>query len=187
MRFRLRLLAHHPRAAAVVRRAADMADWGRKRKGRGLGIAFSEAWRTYIASVAEVSVDRKTGKIRVHEVWSVVDPGVVINPDNVENQIEGGTIFGVSHALQERVTIRNGAVQQSNFHDYPVLRMADAPEVHIRLLSTDNPPGGVGECALPLMGPAIGNAVAALTGARLRHLPMLPERVLDALKTAKKA
>jgi isoquinoline 1-oxidoreductase beta subunit len=91
----------------------------------------------------------------------------------------------VSHVLGERITIENGVVQQSNFHDYPILRMADAPEIHVQVISTDNPPGGIGEVGLPPMGGAIGNAVAALTGARLRQLPMLPERVRSALRDAR--
>jgi isoquinoline 1-oxidoreductase beta subunit len=166
----------------VVRRAAELAEWERKRKGRGLGLAFSDTWRSYIAAVAEVSVDRKTGKIRVHEVWAAVDPGVAIHPDNIVAQIEGAAVFGISHALIERITVENGVVQQSNFHDYPLLRLADTPDIHVSVISTDNPPGGIGEVGLPPLAPAIGNAVAALTGARLRELPMLPSRVLAALR-----
>ena len=181
--FRLRLLAHDPRASQVLRVAANMARWDRKRTGRGLGVAFSDTWNSYIATVAEVSVDRDTGKIRVHALWSAVDPGIAILPDNVRAQIEGASIFGVSHVLGERITIKDGVVQQSNFHDYPVLRMADAPQIRVEIISTDNPPGGIGEVGLPPTGGAIGNAVASLTGARLRALPMIPERVLAALKS----
>ena len=180
--FRLRLLAHNARAQSVIRAAADMAGWGTRRRGRALGIAMSDTWRSYIATVVEVSVDRATGRIRVHNVWSAVDPGIAIIPDNVIAQIEGASTFGVSHALLERVTVRNGAVQQSNFHDYPLLRMADAPDIEVRVISTNNPPGGIGEVGLPPIAPAIANAVAVLTGARVRHLPMLPERVLAAMK-----
>lgn len=93
-------------------------------------------------------------------------------------------IFGISHVLGERITVENGVVQQSNFHDYPLLRMADTPEIHVELFSTDNPPGGIGEVGPPPMGPAIGNALASLTGVRLRTLPMLPERVVTALADA---
>jgi isoquinoline 1-oxidoreductase beta subunit len=181
VQFRLRLLAHDDRAARVVRAAAAMADWDRKRKGRALGIAFSDTWKSYIAAIAECSVDRATGKIRVHEVWCAVDPGIAIQPDIIKAQIEGAVTFGVSHVLTERVTVENGQVQQSNFHDYPLLRMADTPEIHVDILSTDNAPGGIGEVGLPPMGGAIGNAVATLTGARLRELPMLPQRVKRAL------
>jgi isoquinoline 1-oxidoreductase subunit beta len=180
--FRLRLLAHNDRATRVVRAAARMAEWERKRPaGRALGFAFSDTWKTYIAAVTEVSVDRKTGKIRVHEVWCAVDPGIAIQPDTIEAQIEGGAIFGLSHVLGERITIENGVVQQSNFNNYPLLRMADTPDIHVEVISTDNAPGGIGEVGLPPMGPAVANAVAVLTGARIRALPITPERVRAAL------
>jgi len=181
--FRQRLLAHNPRAQAVVRRVAEFAAWGRKRKNsRALGVAFSDTWKSYIASVVEISLDKKSGNVKVHEVWSVVDPGIAIQPDNIVAQIEGATVFAVSAALQERITIVNGEVKQSNFHDYRLLRMADAPEINVRVISTDNAPGGIGEVGLPPIAPAIGNAIASLTGARLRSLPMSPDRVLSALR-----
>jgi isoquinoline 1-oxidoreductase beta subunit len=180
--FRLRLLAHHPRASRVVRSVARMADWERKRKGTALGIGFSDTWRSFIATVAEVSVDRKTGKIRVHHLWHAVDPGIAIIPDNVIAQIEGASIFGVSSTLLETITVKQGQVQQSNFHDYPLLRMADCPEVHTEIISSEEAPGGIGEVGLPPTGGAIGNAVAALTGVRLRRLPMTPDRVVAALR-----
>jgi isoquinoline 1-oxidoreductase beta subunit len=183
VQFRQRLLAHNPRAQAVVRRVADWAEWDKKRPaGRALGIGFSDTWRSYIASVVEISLDRKSGAIRVHEVWSVVDPGVAIQPDTVVAQIEGATIFGISAALRERIVIADGVVKNSNFHDYPLLRMAEAPEINVRVTSTDNAPGGIGEVGLPPIAPAIGNAVFALTGTRLRSLPMSPERVQAALR-----
>jgi len=182
--FRLRLLAGNPRAKTVLETAAQMADWSRKRNGRALGIAMSEEWNAYVATVAEASVDKKSGKIRVHNLWSVVDPGIAIHPDNIAAQIEGAATFGLSHALQERITIKNGVVQQSNFHDYPILRLADAPEIQVKVIATDNPPGGIGEVGLPPVAPAVANAVARLTGARIRRLPMLPERVLAALKAS---
>ena len=182
VQFRLRHLAHDDRASKVVRAVAYMADWERKRKnGRALGFAFSDSWKTYIGAVAECSIDRKTGKIRVHEVWCSVDPGIAIQPDQITAQIEGAAIFGISHVMGERITIENGVVQQTNFTNYPLLRMADVPEIHVQVISTDNAPGGIGEVGLPPMGPAIGNAITALTGARIRELPMLPERVLKAL------
>jgi isoquinoline 1-oxidoreductase beta subunit len=180
--FRLRLLAHNARASRVVRRAAAMAEWERKRKGTALGMGFSDTWRSFIATVAEVSVDRKTGKIRVHELWHAVDPGIAILPDNVIAQIEGASIFGVSSSLLETITVKAGQVQQSNFHDYPLLRLADCPAVNVQVLSSEEAPGGIGEVGLPPTGGAIGNAVAALTGVRLRRLPMTPDRVLAALR-----
>jgi isoquinoline 1-oxidoreductase beta subunit len=149
-----------------------MADWKRKRPaGRALGFAYSDIWSTHTAQIAEVSVVRKSGKIRVHEVWCAVDCGVAIQPRNVAAQIESSIIFGTSHALAEKITIREGMVQQSNFHDYKVLRMNEAPLVTVKVISTDNDPGGIGEAGLPPVPAAIANAVAKLTGKRLRSLP----------------
>jgi isoquinoline 1-oxidoreductase beta subunit len=111
----------------------------------------------------------------------VADPGLVIQPDNGLAQIESAVIYGLSGALSEELTIKDGAVQQSNFGDYHVLRMSDVPEIHVRLLTTNNPPTGMGEIGLPCVAPAIGNAVFQLTGKRLRHLPMSSARVKTAL------
>jgi isoquinoline 1-oxidoreductase beta subunit len=111
-----------------------------------------------------------------------VDPGIAILPDNVIAQIEGASIFGVSSSLLETITVKAGQVQQSNFHDYPLLRLADCPAVNVQVLSSEEAPGGIGEVGLPPTGGAIGNAVAALTGVRLRRLPMTPDRVLAALR-----
>jgi isoquinoline 1-oxidoreductase beta subunit len=184
--FRLRMLKENPRATTVVETAARMGGWKRARKnGRAVGFAFSDAWKSYIATMVEISLDDKTGTIGVHEVWSAVDPGVAILPDNVTAQVEGAAVFGVSHALAERITLKDGVPQQSNFSDYPLLRFADTPDVHVQVISTDNAPGGIGEVGLPPIAPAIGNAVAALVGVRLRQLPMSPDRVLAALKTTK--
>lgn len=170
--YRLGLLAGQPRGGAVVEEAARMADWKRKRSGRALGIAYSDAWHTHVAEVAEVSVDRKSGTIRVHEVWCAVDCGVAIQPKNVEAQIESGVIFGLSAALKEQVTFKGGEPQQSNFHDYPILRMNEAPRVHVKVLQNANAPSGIGEVGLPPIAPAVANAVAMLSGKRLRRLPL---------------
>jgi isoquinoline 1-oxidoreductase beta subunit len=169
--YRMALLEEQPRARAVIQEVANMADWKRPRSGRALGFAYSDIWNTHTAQIAEVSVDRKTGKIRVHEVWCVVDCGVALQPRNVAAQIESSIIFGTSHALAERITIREGVVQQSNFHDYKVMRMDEAPLVTVKVISTDNDPGGIGEAGLPPVPAAIANAVAKLTGKRLRGLP----------------
>ncbi|MBL8383943.1 MAG: xanthine dehydrogenase family protein molybdopterin-binding subunit [Burkholderiales bacterium] len=180
--FRLRLLAKHPRAQAVIREVAQMADWNRKRPaGRALGIAYSDMWETHIAEVVEVSLNRKTGAITVHKVWAAFDTGVAVLPQNCVTQVEGGIVYGLSGALKEQVTFKGGVPQQSNFHDYPVLRMNEVPPIEVKILVTDNPPGGVGECGLPPVAPAIANAVAKLTGKRLRHLPFNPARVKAAL------
>ena len=181
--FRLGLLARHPRAQAVIREVAQMADWKKKRPaGRALGIAYSDIWETHIAEVVEVSVDRKSGKITVHQVWAAVDTGIAVLPQNVATQVEGGIVYGLSGALTEQVTFKDGVPQQSNFHDYQVLRMNEVPPITVKVMVTDNAPGGVGECGLPPVAPAIANAVAKLTGGtRLRHLPFNAARVKAAL------
>ncbi len=169
--FRMRLLAKDPRGQAVMREVMAMADWSRPRPaGRALGIAYSDIWETYCAMVAEVSVDRKTGSINVHEIWSAVDTGVALQPRNVERQIESAAVFGLS-GLKEKLLYKDGVPQQSNFHDYPVLRMNEVPKITIRVIVTDNKPGGIGEVGLPPVAPAVANAVYKLTGKRLRELP----------------
>ena len=182
--FRRRLLRNSPRELKVLDTVAEMAGWGKTRPaGRAIGIAFARRSESNAAGVAEVSLDRTSGKIRVHRFWAAIDAGVVVQPDNAIAQMEGGIVFGLSSALRERITFKKGAVQQSNFHDYEVMRMADAPEeIYVKLVVTDNPPTGIGEPGVPITGGAVANAVAALTGIRLRHMPFIPERVLDALK-----
>jgi isoquinoline 1-oxidoreductase beta subunit len=132
--------------------------------------------------VAEVSVDARQGEIRVHDFWVAIDPGVAVQPDNVVAQTESSLVYGLGLALTERITILDGVVQQSNFHDYAVPRMGDVPDMHVRVISTPNPPTGVGQMATPLVAPAVASAVRALTGARLRRTPFLPERVLAATR-----
>ncbi len=178
---RLELTQDDARARAVLEAVAEMSDWKRKRRGRALGIAMADYHGTLAAGVAEVSVDRKSGKIKVHNYWTSVDAGLVIQPESVLGQLEGGAVYGLSVALLEELTIKAGAVQQSNFNDYPVLRMADMPEVHTRIVKSNAPPTGMGEAGVGPVAPAIANAVAQLTGKRLRELPMSPERVKKAL------
>jgi len=174
---RLQLTKAYPRANAVIRAAAEMSSYRLRRPGRGMGIAFSDYHGTYSAGVAEVSVDRKSGKIKVHNYWVAVDPGLVVQPDHVHAQLESAVVYGLSAALLEELTVKGGAIQQSNFNDYQVLRMSDLPEIHTRIVTTDNPPTGMGEIGVCAVAPAIANAVFQLTGARLRHLPMSPARV----------
>ena len=181
--FRLTLLQAAPRARAVVQAVANMAEWGRKRDGRSLGLAYIDYSGTQIAGIAEVSVDRSSGQISVHNFWVAIDPGIAIQPDNVVAQTEGSVIYGLGLALTERVTITNGEVRQSNFYDYRVMRMRDVPQIHVQVISSGAKPTGAGQMATPLVAPAISNAVAALLGVRVTHTPMLAERVRAALKT----
>jgi isoquinoline 1-oxidoreductase beta subunit len=178
---RLELTNDCPRANAVIRAVAEMSDFSRKRADRGVGIAFCDYAGTYTASTAEVSVDRQAGKIKVHNFWMAVDPGLVVQPNQVHAQLESGIVFALSAALIEELSVTDGVPQATNFNDYPVLRMADMPELHTKIVASDLPPTGIGEVGVPTVAPAIANAVAQLTGKRLRHLPMTPERVKKAL------
>lgn len=178
---RLELTKAHPRAQAVIKTVAEMSSFKRKRKDRGMGIAFSDYHGAFSAGVAEVSLDKATGKIKVHNFWVAADPGLVIQPDSVHAQLESAVVYGLSAALLEELTVKDGAIQQSNFNDYPVLRMSDLPQIHTRIVTTDNPPAGMGEIGVVTVAPAIANAVFQLTGKRLRALPMSPDRVKKAL------
>jgi isoquinoline 1-oxidoreductase beta subunit len=137
--------------------------------GRALGLAFSDAWSSMIGMVAEVSI--KDGKPVVHQVWAAVDPGHAVQPKNIEVQIEGSVIFGLSAALHERMDFRAGEPLQTNLNTYRVLRANETPEVFVKVMPTDNHPGGIGEVGLPPLAPAMANAIAILNGKRLRALP----------------
>ncbi len=179
--FRLELSAGQPRVQTLLRTVAEMSDWKRAREGRALGVAFMEKDATLAAGVAEVSVDRASGKIKVHNFWTAIDAGIAVQPRNLAAQTEGSIVFGLGHVLREKIEIKDGRVQQSNFTDYEVARMSDVPNIEVKVISTDNAPTGAGEDGLPLVACAVGNAIAALTGVRLRELPFAPERVRGAL------
>jgi isoquinoline 1-oxidoreductase beta subunit len=185
--FRLSLTGD-PRARRVLEKAAEMSGWGRKRSGTALGIAFAEYGifapkvGSLTAAVAEVSVDRRTGKIRVHNYWAAADAGLAVNPDGFAAQVESGIVWGLSGALKERVTMVNGVVQESNFHDYEILRMSEVPTIKVEVLTGGQAPTMVGELGVAAAAPAVANAFFALTGKRLRQLPFTPQRVVAALK-----
>jgi isoquinoline 1-oxidoreductase subunit beta len=184
VRFHLQLLDKSPRAQRarhVIEEAARMADWGAKRPGRGLGFAYLDYSGTQLAGVAEVSVNRATGDITAHRFWCAIDCGIPVHPDNVVAQTESSIVYGLGLALSERITIADGSVQQSNFHNYHVPRMRDLPQMEIKLIPTRNHPTGAGQMATPLVPSAISNAVFQLTGVRLRQQPMLASRVKLAL------
>jgi len=160
------------RLRAVLERAASEAGWGRTLpEGRGLGIAGHYSFVTYAAHVVEASVDAD-GRIRVHRVDCVMDCGRVVNPDRVRAQMEGAVIMGLTLALHGEITMRDGATVQSNFHDYPILRLNETPDIHVHLVESEDLPTGVGEPGLPPLAPALANAVFAATGRRLRDLPL---------------
>jgi isoquinoline 1-oxidoreductase subunit beta len=179
MQYRLELLAKTPRAHMVLERVAQMADWGRSRNG--LGTAYIDYSDTQVAAVVEISIDRGTGKIKLHNVWCAIDCGVAVQPDNVIAQAESSIVYGIGLALTESISIKNGAVEQSNFYDYVVSRNRDVPPMFVEVIQTDNKPTGVGQMATPLITSAVSNAVMTLTGVRLRHAPFSEERVKKAL------
>jgi len=180
---RLELTKDHPRAQQVIKAVAEMADWKKPRgKDRALGIAFSDYHESFSAGIAEVSLDRKTGRIKVHNYWIAGDAGIVVQPENAHAQLESAVVYGLGSALTEELTYKDGAVQQSNFHNYQLIRMSDMPQIHTKVIVTDNAPTGLGELGVPTVAPAIGNAVFKLTGKRLRQLPMSASRVSAALK-----
>jgi isoquinoline 1-oxidoreductase subunit beta len=181
MQYRLVLLAKTPRAHMVLERVAQMADWGRSRDGHGLGTAYIDYSDTQVAAVVEISINRGTGKIKLHNVWCAIDCGVAVQPDNVIAQTESSIVYGIGLALTESISIKDGAVEQSNFYDYIVSRNRDVPPMFVEVIQTDNKPTGVGQMATPLITPAVSNAVMALTGVRLRHAPFTEERVKKAL------
>jgi isoquinoline 1-oxidoreductase beta subunit len=183
LQFRLELLKISPRCQKVLKRAGEMADWSRKRDNTALGCAFANYNETLLGGVAEVSVDRTTGWITVHNFWATIDCGVAVQPENIVAQMEGGIVFGLGLALTEEISIRDGVVEQSNFYDYRVMRMNDVPDIHVEVIATDNPPTGIGQMPVVLVSPAVNNAVARLTGVRLREAPMTPERVKKAMST----
>jgi isoquinoline 1-oxidoreductase beta subunit len=170
--FRRKLLAKHPRVLAALELAAQRAGWGTPLPaGRGRGIAVHESFGSVCAQVAEVSVEQ--GAVKVHRVVAAFDCGLVVNPLTVEAQVQGAVAFGLSAALHSAITFKDGRVQQSNFHDYTVLRLGDMPKVEVHIVpSTADKPTGVGEPATPPIAPAVANALFALTGKRARALPL---------------
>ncbi|MAI42190.1 MAG: molybdopterin cofactor-binding domain-containing protein [Candidatus Azotimanducaceae bacterium] len=163
------------RAALVTRLAAEKAGWGRALKdGRGLGLAFHFSHAGHIAEVAEVSVDARK-KLTVHKVTVAVDVGPIINVSGALAQVEGSVIDGLSALIGQRITMEDGQIEQSNLHDYPVLRISAAPEVDVHFIESNNPPTGLGEPALPPLAPAVGNAIFAATGQRVRNMPLTTE------------
>ena len=170
--FRRKLLEHEPRMKAVLELAAEKAGWSAAPmpKGKGRGIAVCEAFNSFVAQVAEVTVD-DAGRIRVDRVVCAVDCGTAVNPDIIKAQMEGGIGFGLGAALYGAITLKDGRVEQSNFNDYRVLRMNEAPKVEVHIVPSTEKPTGVGEPGVAPIGPAVANAVFAATGNRVRLFP----------------
>ncbi|POB00204.1 twin-arginine translocation pathway signal protein, partial [Chromobacterium sinusclupearum] len=169
--YRLALLSGAPREQGVLREAARMAGWGRKLpKGHGLGVAVHPSFGSYIGQVVEVSVKGK--QLKVEHVWCAVDCGVVINPDQVAAQMQGGIVFALSAALFGEITFKDGAVEQKNFDGYPLVRMFQAPKVDVSIIASEEAPGGTGEPGSAPTAAALANAIHAASGKRLRALPL---------------
>ena len=181
--FRLNLMKEFPRAQKVLKTVAEMADWNTPSPaGRAKGIAFAERSGSLAACVCELAVDTSSGRIILHKIWATLDAGIVVQPDNAIAQMEGGILMGMSSVLKERVTFMEGMVEQSNFDDYQILRADEIPDLlEVKIIDSEERPTGIGESGIPIIGGAIANAFATLTGKRLKHIPFTPEKVISAL------
>jgi isoquinoline 1-oxidoreductase subunit beta len=174
--FRRKLLASAPRHRGVLELAAEKAGWGTPLPaGRTRGIAVVESFGSFAAEVAEVSVNRSSGEVRVHRVVCAIDCGRYVNPDTIAAQMEGAIVFGLTAALKGQITIAKGRVEQSNFHDYEMLRLSEMPKIEVHIVPSDEAPGGVGEPGTPPIAPAVCNAIFAATGKPIRRLPIRAE------------
>jgi isoquinoline 1-oxidoreductase/isoquinoline 1-oxidoreductase beta subunit len=166
---RLRNVQNNSRLRTVLEKAGEVYRRGPSAPNRFVGLSAQGSFMSYVAEVAEVSVEK--GKIKVHKVTCVVDCGQVVNPAIVRDQMSGAIIFGLTAALHGNITIENGEIKESNFHDYPILRMNESPEIDVIIIDSDEAPTGVGEPGLPPIAAAVANAVFAATGQRLRSMP----------------
>jgi len=176
------------RLANCLQVAAGKAGWGSKKlpPNTGMGIAVSSAEErqspTWVAGIAEVTVDPKTGVFKINRLTIAMDPGTVVNPLNAKAQIQGSALWGASQIMSERLTLANGAIAQSNFHDYTPIRLADVPQIDVELIQSGHHPSGVGEPASTIVAPAVANAIYNAVGVRVRHMPISPEAILEGLK-----
>jgi isoquinoline 1-oxidoreductase beta subunit len=184
IQFRIEKMGLSPKGRKCFETLAEMCDAQAKRPdGRALGISITERSNSLGAGAVEISLDRSTGKIRVHKVWAAIDGGVVVQPAAARANVESAILYGLSSVLHERVTIKDGMVEQSNFHDYNVMRMSDLPEdIQVKFVDVDTRPTGLGEIGNPFIAGAVANAFYRLTGKRLTHMPFTEARVLATLK-----
>ena len=178
--FRRKQLAGEPRLLNVLNLAVEKSGWGKPMaKGRGRGIALHKSFNTYVAQVAEVTVT-KGGKVKVDHVTCAVDCGIAVNPEIIATQMQGGIGFGLSAAMKGAITLKNGKVEQENFHDYEPIRMNEMPHVDVHIVPSNEAPSGVGEPGLPPIAPAVCNAIFMATGKRIRSLPISLHDLSDA-------
>ena len=178
--YRMKMLEGKPRYANVLKLAAEKAGWGKPvAAGRARGIALMEGYDSYMAQVAEVSLN-KDGSVKVHKVTVAADVGHMVNPDTVEAQLQSSIIFGMGAVLKHQITMNNGRVQETNYNTYEPVRMYEAPQIDIVLVKSTEKPGGIGEPGTAVAAPAIANAVAALTGKRVRRLPLTADAIRQA-------
>jgi len=171
LEYRRALLKDHPRHLATLNLAAEKASWGKPLpKGVFRGIAVHESFGSFVTQIAEVSVNK--GEVKVHRMVCAIDCGLSVNPDSLKAQMESSISFGLGAAMQSEITFKDGMVEQSNFHDYKVMRMADMPKVEVYIVQSTEKMGGVGEPGLPPVAPAVTNAIFAATGKRIRSLPI---------------
>jgi isoquinoline 1-oxidoreductase beta subunit len=169
--YRRGLLTGHPRHLRALNLAAEKFGWGKPlAAGRAAGVAVHESFGSFVCHISEVSVEKN--QIRVHRVVSAIDCGPIVNPDTVEAQIQSGIVYGLTAALKSGITLTNGLVDQVNFGDFRLLRFDEMPAVEVHIADSKDPMGGVGEPGVPPIAPAVANAVFALTGKRLRSLPL---------------
>src|SRR5512138_103407 len=167
--FRRRLLRDSPRGLAVLNAVVEMSGFGKAPQGRAHGLSFAGYKQTRGAGVAEVSID--AGRLRVHRFWAAVDPGFAVHPENLRAQVEGGVLFGLSSLLRERMTFTDGIIDQTNFHDYEPIRIAEIPEIEVRIVESGSAPSGAGEIGVPMTGAAVANALRRLTGRAPDRIP----------------
>lgn len=177
--FRINLMKDFPRAKNVLETVAEISNWkAPSMAGRAKGIAFAERSSSLAACVCELSVDKSKGIIKIHKIWAVLDAGIVVQPDNAKAQMEGAILMGLSSVLKESITFKDGKVEQSNFHDYPILKIDEVPDhLEVKIIQSEERPTGIGESGIPIIGGAVANAFATLTNKRLKHIPFTPDKV----------